>query len=51
MSFRGRLVQNLLGDGRDLVGGYFLLPDASGRTLSGLLQISEPETENVSDTP
>ena len=45
LSFRGRLVKNPLGDDRDFIGGYFLLPTStsSGHTLSGLLQVSEPE--------
>lgn len=42
--FRGMFVKDLLGDGADLVGGYFLLPDANGKIGSGALSITGPET-------
>ena len=44
-SFRGIFLKDPLGDGRDYVGGYFLLPDAKGLRQSGLLEISEPDLE------
>jgi hypothetical protein len=44
-AFRGMLVKDPLGDGQDVVGGYFLLPDAKGLLQSGFFEITEPEPE------
>jgi hypothetical protein len=44
-AFRGMLVKDPLGDGQDVVGGYFLLPDAKGLIQSGFFEIIEPEPE------
>lgn len=38
-------VNDPLGDGEDLIDGYFLLPDARGELLSGLFQIAGPDTD------
>ncbi len=46
-SFRGMFVKDPLGDGRDVIGGYFHLPDGRGAKEAGLLEILEVET----DTP
>lgn len=43
--FRGMFVKDPLGDGDDLIGGYFLLPDGTGVNRSGRLEITEPEEE------
>lgn len=48
VNFRGMLVKDPLGDGEDVIGGYFLFPDAKGVLQSGRLEITEPvpaETE------
>lgn len=42
LSFRGLLVKNPLGDGEDIVGGYFLMRGDGGHTESGLFEITEP---------
>lgn len=47
LAFRGLLVKNPLGDGEDIVGGYFLLRDDGGRTESGLFEITEPASAEM----
>jgi hypothetical protein len=47
VKFSGLLVKNPLGDGEDIIGGYFLFPDARGLLQSGRLEISEAETPAV----
>lgn len=42
VNFRGMLLKNPFGDGEDIVGGHFLLPDAQGVLRSGRLEITEP---------
>jgi hypothetical protein len=42
-SFRGMFVKNPLGDGLDIIGGYFLFPDGKGLLQSGAVEITEPE--------
>jgi hypothetical protein len=42
LKFRGLLVKNPLGDGQDVVGGYFLTRDANKVLQSGRLEITEP---------
>jgi hypothetical protein len=41
--FRGMFVKDPLGDGQDIIGGYFLFPDAKGLFQSGAVEITEPE--------
>ncbi len=48
--FRGMLLKDPLGDGQDVIGGYFLLPDAKGVLQSGIVEISEPELEPAAET-
>ncbi len=43
VNFRGILVKDPIGDGEDVIGGYFLLPDAKGVLQSGRFEITEPE--------
>jgi hypothetical protein len=45
VKLRGQLVKNPLRDGRDLIGGYLLFPDAKGLARSSRLEITEPITD------
>ena len=47
LPYRGILVRDPLGDGEDLVAGYFLFPDGKGRVESGALEISEAPSEDA----
>lgn len=51
VKLRGQFVKNPLHDGRDLVGGYLLFPDAKGLPQSSRLEITEPvATDSIAPT-